>query len=100
MKKPVFVVLKKYFYSVRGVDTPFTSDGGDILLFGSYEEAKKQALKWCSDLAEQVNLLSDIGELPEAACQIDNLVMQCVGHGCYGVVFVRIGAEIYQKYVI
>lgn len=100
MKTPVFVVLKKYFYSAHGVDTPFTSDGGDILLFGSYEEAKKQALKWCCNLAEQVNLLCDVGELHEAACQIDNLVMQCVGHGCHDVVCVLISAEIYQKYVL
>lgn len=100
MKKPVFVVLKKYFYSVRGVDTPFTTDGGDIALFDSYDEAKQQALRWCRNLAEQVSMLTDVGELPESACQIDNLVMQCVGRGFVDVSCERIGAEIYQKYVL
>lgn len=100
MKKPVFVLLKKYFYSVNGVDTPFTSDGGDVLLFENYETAKVQALKWCSNLANQVSLFVDVGELPEPACQIDNLVMQCIGRNCNDIACVRIVAEIYQKYVL
>lgn len=100
MKKRVFVVLKKYFYSIHGVDVPYTPDGGDILLFDSYDVAKAKALDWCSCLAEQVSVLTDVGELPDAACQIDSLVMQCLGRSFYGVSCERVVAEVYQKYVL
>ena len=100
MKKPVFVVLRKYFYVVNGVDTPFTPDGGDIVLFGSYESAKEAALNWCRRFAKNVSTLCDYGEISAAACQIDDMVMQCVGRDCYDGLYMRVGAEVYQKYVL
>lgn len=100
MKKPVFVVLRKYFSVANGFDTPFTSDGGDILLFDSYEGAKAHALTWCERLARCVSTLCDCGELSPAACQIDNLVMKCVGRDCSYPLYVRVVAEVYQKYVL
>lgn len=100
MEKPVFVVLRKYFSFANGFDTPFPCDGGDIKLFGSYEDAKEHALTWCERLAGSVSTLCDCGELPAAACQIDNLVMQCVGRDCSYPLYVRVVAEVYQKYVL
>lgn len=100
MKKPVFVVLKKYFHVVSGYDTPFTPANSDIELFRSYEAAKECALSWCNTMARQVDVLCDCGALSEAASQCDNLVMQCVGYNCYGSLYVRIGADNYQKYVL
>lgn len=100
MEKPIFVVLRKYFYVVNGIDTPFTPDGGDIMLFGSYEAAKAHALTWCGRLARRVSTLCDCGELSAAACQCDNLVMQCVGRECHDNMYVRVGCEVYQKYVL
>lgn len=100
MKKPVFVVLKKYYHYVNGACVPFVLDGGDVNLFGSYDEAKKSAKEWCENLAHDVFTFCDIGELPEAPCQYDNLVMQCIGSECCVPVIVRVVAEIYQKYVL
>lgn len=100
MEKPVFVVLKKYFHVVNGIDTPFTPDGGDIMLFGSYDEAKESALKWCEYFSHDVFTYCDNGELPAAPCNYDNLVMQCVGSKCYELHLVRVVAEVYQKYVL
>lgn len=100
MENPIFVVLRKYFYAVNGIDTPFTPDGGDIMLFGSYEAAKEHALTWCGRMARRVSLLCDCGELSAAACQCDYLVLQCVGHECYDNWCVRVGCEVYQKYVL
>ena len=100
MEKPIFVVLRKYFYVVNGIDTPFTPDGSDVLLFGSYNDAKAHALTWCERLARRVFTLCDCGELSAAACQCDNLVMQCVGRECLDNMYVRVRAEVYQKYVL
>lgn len=79
---------------------PFCPDGGDILLFGSYDEAKESALKWCRGMADDVICLSDCGELPDVACQIDNLVLQCLGRFCSDDSYERVEVEIYQKYVL
>lgn len=100
MEKPVFVVLRKYYRSERGVYSPFSPDGGDVLLFGTYEAAKENALTWCSRMARNVSTLCECGELPAAACQYDNLVMQCLGRDCYDGGFTRLIAEVYQKYVL
>ena len=100
MEKPIFVVLRKYFCVVNGINRPFAPDGGDILLFGSYEAAKAHALTWCGLLARSISLLCDCGELPAAACQCDSLVMQCIGRECHDNIFVSISAEVYQKYVL
>lgn len=100
MKKPVFVVLRKFYHVERGVYSPFSPDGGDILLFNSYDTARESALSWCARLSAQVSTLCECGELPEAPCQYDNLVMQCLGRECYDNVYVRVIAEIYQKYVL
>lgn len=100
MNKPVFVVLRKYYHVVYGVVTPFSPDGGDILLFSSYDAAKEYALTWCSRLASQVSTLCDCGELSPSACQCDNLVMQCFGRECFDNAYVRVVAEIYQKDVL
>ena len=100
MGKPVFVVLKKYFYSVGAIDTPFTSDGDDILLFNSFEDAKVNALAWCGRWARKVYELVDYGVLSEIACQHDNLVLQSSGSDCYDKAYSRVVVEIYQKYVL
>lgn len=100
MGKPVFVLLKKYFYVVNGFDTPITPDGYDVLLFGSYDDAKEKALAWCAQLARNVATLCDCGELSAAASQGDDLVMQCCGNECFYNAYVRVIAEIYQKYVL
>lgn len=100
MEKPIFVVLRKYFYVVNGIDTPFTPYGGDIMLFESYEGAKAFALKWCGRLARKVSTICEHGELSAAACKCDNLVMQCVGRECVYNMYVCVCAEIYQKYVL
>lgn len=100
MEKPVFVVLRKYFYVVNGIDTPFTPDGGDIVLFGSYESAKEASLKWCHHFAKNVTTLCDYGEISAVACIIDEMVMQCVGRECYDGLYMRVSAEVYQKYVL
>lgn len=100
MEKPIFVVLRKYFFVSHNIDTPCTSDGGDILLFGSYEAAKENALTWCGRMASQVVAFCDIGELPASACQLDNLVFQCVGRECHDTLYTRVSCEIFQKYVL
>lgn len=100
MEKPVFVVLRKYYHVVGGVVAPFSPDGGDILLFGSYDAAKASAIKWCGQLSPRVSTLCDCGELSAAACQCDNLVMQCRGNECFDNAYVRVVAEVYQKYVL
>lgn len=100
MKKPVFVLLRKYFHVVSGSCVPFVLDGGDVMLFETYDAAKESALKWCEQFAHDVFTYCDIGELPDAPCQFDNLVMQCIGSECCVPVIVRVVAEIYQKYVI
>ena len=100
MNKPVFVVLRKFYHASHGSLRAFSSDGADILLFDNYDVASKSALQWCERFAKSVSTLCDIGELPESACQIDNLVMQCVGQNCFDVSYMRVGCEIYQKYVL
>ena len=100
MKKPIFVVLRKYFSSAKGFDTPFTSDGGDISLFDSFDDARDAALSWCSRWAKSVSVLRDCGELSDAACQCDNWVFQCVGTDCTYPLYVRVVADIFQKYVL
>lgn len=100
MNKPVFVVLRKYYHFVYEVVAPFSPDGGDILLFSSYDAAKESALTFCSRMASQVSAFCDCGELTPSACQCDNLVMQCFGWECFDDAYVRVVAEIYQKYVL
>lgn len=100
MKKTVFVVLRKYYHVVNGVVAPFSTYGGDILLFSSYDEAMESALAWCGRLASQVSTLCDFGELSPSACQCDTLVMQCYGRECFDNAYVRVVAEIFQKYVL
>lgn len=100
MEKPVFVVLRKYFHVVNGACVPFVLDGGDVELFGTYDAAKESALKWCENLAHDVFTYCDIGELPAAPCQYDNLVLQCIGSECSVPCIVRVVAEVYQKYVL
>lgn len=100
MDKPIFVVLRKYYHLCGGYVSPFSPDGGDILLFDSYDDAKAFALKWCGRLAPRVSVLCDCGELSAAACKCDNLVMQCRGNECFDNTYVRVIAEVYQKYVL
>lgn len=100
MEKPVFVVLKKYYRRVYDVVIPFSPDGGDIVLFSSYDEAKEYALSWCRRVSSQVSTLCECGELSPSACQCDNLAMQCIGRECFDTACVRVVAEIYQKYVL
>lgn len=100
MKKPVFVLLRKYFHVVKGECVPFFLDGGDVELFESYDAAKESALKWCETLAHDVFTYCDIGELPSAPCQFDNLVFQCIGNESCVPFIKRVVAEIYQKYVL
>lgn len=100
MEKPIFVLLRKYFHVVNGACVPFVLDGGDVELFGSYDAAKESALKWCENLSRDVFSYCDIGELPAAPCQCDNLVFQCIGRESCVPVIVRVVAEIYQKDVL
>lgn len=100
MEKPIFVVLRKYFYEKNGIDTPFTPDGSDVMLFGSYDDAKEYALSWCGRLARRVSTPVDCGELSAVACQSATLVLHCIGLECYVKMYARVSAEIYQKYVL
>ncbi len=100
MEKPIFVVLRKYYHDVRGVYSPYSPDGGDVLLFDTYEAAKDNALTWCSQMARSVLTLCECGELSPSACLTDNLVMQLVGKDCYDAGFSRLIIEVYQKYVL
>lgn len=100
MKNPVFVVLRKYYHLVNGSVCPYSTDGGDIHLYDSYDDAKAAAIKWCSVWCSQVHTLCDCSELPASACQIDNLVFQCFGQNCYDNAYFRVAVDIYQKYVL
>lgn len=100
MKKPVFVVLRKYFHVVNGACVPFVFDGGDVELFGSYDEAKESALKFCERLSRDVFIYYDIGEMLAGPCQYGCLVMQCIGNESTVPCVERVVAEIYQKYVL
>jgi len=94
------MVLRKYFHVVNGAYVPYVLDGGDVELFGSYDAAKESALKWCGSVCHDVLPYCDIGELPLASCQCDNLVFQCFGSESMVPCIVRVYAEIYQKYVL
>lgn len=99
MKKTVFVVLRKYYHVVGCSVQPFSADGGDILLFPSYDEARGAALKWCGQMARQVSILCDYDELSATSAQYDDHVFRCVGRENRDAECVRVEAEIYQKYV-
>lgn len=100
MKKPVFVVLRKYFSFVNGVHTPFTCAGSDIDIFESFEEAKASVLRWAESMGKEQHVFCDCGELSEASAQCDNLVFCVSVSRCVSRNFANVGASVYQKYVL
>lgn len=100
MERPVFVVLRKGFHSVNGVDVAFCPDGMDVRLFFDYAKALEDAKAWCECNAHDVEILSDCGELSRAAAFISDLCAQVVGSRCSSPFYTRVGAVVYQKYVI
>lgn len=100
MKKPVFVVLRKYFARVNGVHTPFTTNSQDIQVFESFEEAKASVMRWAESMGKEQHVFCDNGELSRAAAQADDLVFCVSVYRCVSRYFANVGADIYQKYVL
>lgn len=100
MRKPVFVVLRKYFTNVNGVHTPFMPSGDDIDVFRSYEEAKASVMSWAEGMGKEQFVFCDWGELPRAAAKCDDLVFSISISYCVSPSYVNVGASIYQKYVL
>lgn len=100
MKKPVFVVLRKYFAVVDGVSIPFTTCGTDIQVFESFEEAKASVMRWAESMGKEQHVFCDNGELSRAAAQTDDLVFCVSVSRCVSRFFANVGADIYQKYVL
>ena len=100
MKKPVFVVLRRYFSSIRGVNTPFAPASADVTIFESFEEAKGSVLRWAESMGKENFVFCDWGELPRAASQCDDLVFSISVSSCVSQNFVTVAADIYQKYVL
>lgn len=100
MEKPIFVVLVKGFHTVNGFDVAYCPAGADVRLFSDYSQALQNAKSWCECNAHDVEVLSDYGELSHAAAQYDNLCAQVVGTRCFASCYKRVGAEVYQKYVL
>lgn len=100
MKRPVFLVLRKAFHTLSGVDVAFCPDGMDVQLFLSYDAAMKAALAWCHATAKRVEVCESLGEISRAAAQYSDMVAQIVGNECTDGFSKRIGCEIYQKYVL
>lgn len=100
MKKPVFVVLKKYFRFDNGFHLPFTPASSDVAVFASYEKAKACIMHWAVGMGKEQHVLCDWGELPKSACECDDLVFAISVSQCFTQYFANVGAEIYQKYVL
>lgn len=100
MERPIFVVLRKGFHTVNGFDVAFCPDGMDVRLFFDYAKALEDAKAWCECFADDVEILSDCGELSRAAANYDDLCAQVVGCRCSVPFYTRVGAEVYQKYIL
>ena len=100
MKKPVFVLLKKHFHLSNGEHIPFTTASSDIEIFNSFEEAKKSAMTWAMSQGKNLHVLCDYGELQPSAVQCDNLVFCVSVSCCFSRLYVNLGVDIYQKYVL
>lgn len=100
MKKPVFVVLRKYFALVNGVHTPFTTNSPDIQIFESFEEAQVSVLSWAEGMGKEISVFCDYGELPRVADLCGDLVFCISVSRCFTLYFANVVADIYQKYVL
>ena len=100
MKKPVFVVLRKYFALVNGVYTPFTTDSADVEIYESFEEAKASVIRWAESMGKDQYVFCDYGVLSRAAEQCGNLVFCVSVSRCFSRYFVDCVADIYQRHVL
>lgn len=100
MEKPVFVLSRKYFHITAGVHTPFTPSSVDLQLFSSFDKAREAALFWAYSQGKDVVELINVGQLSRASAQYDDLVFSVSVHHCFTDLYVTVGAEIYQKYVL